>query len=149
MKRAVAAALALSLLGGTAAMAQPSQYQRDYQGQYQQGYQGDRYDRRDDRRSDDWSDDRRDERYGDGWHDSRGYNQGQHYNRGHHYGWRNGQRLPSQYYRNSDYYVSDYGRYGLRRPPGGYRWIQTDNSYILAQIATGLIIQVLSNGYGR
>ncbi|CAN5574194.1 hypothetical protein BH10PSE5_BH10PSE5_21460 [soil metagenome] len=29
MKRAIAAALALSLLGGTAALAQPAQYQRD------------------------------------------------------------------------------------------------------------------------
>ena len=162
MKRAIAAALALSLLGGTAAMAQPAQYQRDYQGQYQQGYQGqyqqgyqgDRYDdRRDERRDDrydDRRDDRRDNRYDDRRDDRRGYGYG--HNNGHHYGWRNGQRLPSQYYRNSNYYISDYGRYGLRQPPRGYRWVRADNDYVLAAIATGLIVQVLANsnnGYHR
>jgi Ni/Co efflux regulator RcnB len=154
MKRAIAAALALSLLGGTAAMAQPAQYQRDYQGQYQQGYQGDRYDRRDDDRRDDRydrRDERRDDRY-DRRDDRRGYSGGYHHDNGRHNGWRNGQRLPSQYYRNSNYYISDYGRYGLRQPPRGYRWVRADNDYVLAAIATGLIVQVLANsnnGYHR
>ncbi|MDO8379509.1 RcnB family protein [Phenylobacterium sp.] len=148
MKRAIAAALAISLLGGTAAMAQPAQYQRDYQGQYQGQYQG-RYqqgyaDQRDDRYND-----RRDNRYGDrrddrrgGW-DNRG---GQRHHGGH--SWRRGERLPSQY-RSANYYVNDYGRYGLRQPPRGYRWVRADNDYVLAALATGLIVQVLSNGYGR
>ncbi|MBP7649454.1 MAG: RcnB family protein [Phenylobacterium sp.] len=144
MKRAIAAALALSLLGGTAAMAQPAQYQRDHQGQYHQGYQNDRYDdryedRRDDRRDSRY--DRRDDRRGYGY----GYGQQRHRSA---HAWHRGERLPS-YYRSSNYYVSDYGRYGLRAPPRGHRWVRADNDYVLAAIATGLIVQVLSNGYGR
>lgn len=148
MKRAIAAALALSLLGGTAAMAQPAQYQRDYQdqyqGQYQQGYadpRSDRYDERYDDRRDNRYDDRRDGRR-DGW-DNRG---GQHHHRAH--AWRRGERLPSQY-RSANSYVNDYGRYGLRQPPRGFRWVRADNDYVLASLANGLIVQVLSNGYGR
>ena len=45
--------------------------------------------------------------------------------------------------------MNDYGRYGLRAPPRGHRWVRADNDYVLAAIATGLIVQVLSNGYGR
>lgn len=145
MKRAIAAALALSLLGGTAAMAQPAQYQRDYQSQYQQGYNGDRYDDRRDQRYDD----RRDHRYDDRRDNRRGYGQQQRHYSGH--AWRRGQRLPS-HYRSSNYYVNDYGRYGLRAPPRGHRWVRADNDYVLATIATGLIIQVLANsnnGYHR
>ncbi|WP_421931890.1 RcnB family protein [Phenylobacterium sp.] len=148
MKRAIAAALALSLLGGTAAMAQPAQYQRDYQGQYQGQYQqgyGDQRDARYDDRRDARYDNRYDNRYDDrrsGW-DNRS---GQHHHRAH--AWRRGERLPSQY-RGANYYVSDYGRYGLRQPPRGYRWVRADNDYVLAALATGLIVQVLSNGYGR
>ena len=139
MKRAIAAALALSLLGGTAAMAQPAQYQRDYQGQYHQGYQNDRYDdRRDDRRDNRY--DRRDDRRGNGY----GYGQQRHRSA---HAWRRGERLPSHY--RSSNYVNDYGRYGLRAPPRGHRWVRADNDYVLAAIATGLIVQVLSNGYGR
>jgi len=137
MKRAIAAALALSLLGGTAAMAQPAQYQRDYQGQYQQGYNGGRYD------------DRRDHRYDDRRDNRRGYGQQQRHYSGN--AWRRGQRLPS-HYRSSHYYVNDYGRYGLRAPPRGHRWVRADNDYVLAAIATGLIVQVLANsnnGYHR
>lgn len=141
MKRAIAAALALSLLGGTAAMAQPAQYQRDYQGQYQQGYQGERYD------------DRRGDRYGyryDDRRDDRRSSYGQQRRHGGH-AWRRGERLPS-HYRSSSYYVNDYGRYGLRAPPRGHRWVRADNDYVLAAIATGLIVQVLANsnnGYHR
>ncbi|WP_310540459.1 RcnB family protein [Phenylobacterium sp.] len=141
MKRAIAAALALSLLGGTAAMAQPAQYQRDYQGQYQQGYYGDRYDDRRDR-YDDRYDDRRAYRYDERRENRRAYGQQQRHYSGH--AWRRGQRLPS-HYRSSHYYVNDYGRYGLRAPPRGHRWVRADNDYVLAAIATGLIIQVLAN----
>ncbi|MDP3869218.1 RcnB family protein [Phenylobacterium sp.] len=138
MKRAIAAALALSLLGGTAAMAQPAQYQRDYQGQYQQGYNDGRYDDRRDNRYED----RRDNRYDDHRDDRRGYGQQQRHYSGQ--AWRRGQRLPSQY-RSSAYYVNDYGRYGLRAPPRGHRWVRANNDYVLAAIATGLIVQVLAN----
>ena len=145
MKRAVAAAIALSLLGGTAAMAQPAQYQLGYQDYDQQGYQGDRYDdgyddRYDDRR-DNRYDDRQDDRQGNGYADGHQYHHGGH-------SWRRGERLPSQY-RGSNYYVNDYRRYGLRQPPNGYQWLRAGNEYVLASVLNGLIAQVLSNGYGR
>ena len=161
MKRAIAAALALSLLGGTAAMAQPSQYHGDYQNQYQLGSEDDRYDdgdsgrygdgwhdNRDDRydnRDDryDNRDDRRDDRRGNRYGHAYGH---QYYNGGH--SWRRGERLPREY-RNSNYYVNDYRRYGLRQPPAGYQWMRAGNEYVLASLINGLIAQVLSNGYGR
>lgn len=58
--------------------------------------------------------------------------------------WARGQRLPANYYRGNQYYVSDYGRYGLRAPPRGYRWYHTGNDYVLAAAATGLIASVIA-----
>ncbi|MBU4434716.1 MAG: RcnB family protein [Alphaproteobacteria bacterium] len=60
--------------------------------------------------------------------------------------WRRGSYLPS-YYRGGDYVVHDYGRYRLRPPPRGYYWYRTGNDYVLAAIATGLIFDVIINGY--
>lgn len=69
---------------------------------------------------------------------------------GRHLGWykqsyRRGQRVPVVYLQ-PRYYVSDYGRYGLAPPPRGYRWVQpyqASQEYLLVQVATGLIAQVL------
>lgn len=58
--------------------------------------------------------------------------------------WRRGQRLPSYY---NSYVVYDYPRYRLRTPPRGYHWVQSGNDFLLAAIATGLILEVFSNGY--
>ena len=45
------------------------------------------------------------------------------------------------------YYVNDYRAYGLAPPPYGYQWVRpygnTSNEYLLVQLATGLITQVL------
>lgn len=128
MKRLVTAAVALSLLGGSAALAQPYGHERDrapdQRGYNQQGY---------------------DQRGGD----QRGYDQrGNGHDRGHHYGqqrrWARGERLPAQYYSNRSYYV-DYRAHHLRRPPYGYRWVQVDNNYLMVAAATGLIAQIIAN----
>lgn len=69
---------------------------------------------------------------------------------GRHLGWarqsfRRGQRVPVVYLQ-PRYYVTDYRGYGLAPPPYGYRWVRPYNDsgeYLLVQVATGLIAQVL------
>jgi Ni/Co efflux regulator RcnB len=115
MKKVLSAALALSLLGGTAAMAQPyghSDHRNDNNGRYSQSA-----DRHDDR------------------HDNR------HDNRNHR--WSRGERLPSSYYSSRSHYV-DYRRHHLRQPPRGYQWVQVDNNYMMVALATGLISSIIN-----
>src|SRR4051812_20927990 len=110
MKRLLTGALALSLLTGTAAMAQPYGHDRDHRNG-QEGYNQDRdhgYNR------------------GDGRHDN-----------GHH--WGRGQRLPREYYQARSRYV-DYRPSPLRGPPSGSRWVRPDdNNSAMVAIASGLI----------
>jgi Ni/Co efflux regulator RcnB len=81
-----------------------------------------------------------------GPHDRSAY---QHDN-GRHLGWqkqafRRGERIPVVYLQ-SRYYVDDYRAYRLAPPPPGYRWVrpyQNGNEYLLVQVATGLISQIL------
>lgn len=123
MKKILTAALALALLGGTAAQAQPwdgrydGRRDRDH-GRYERYDRYDRYDRRDyreDRRS--YRDDRREYRR-----------------------WARGQRIPQSYWG----YGVDYRSHHLRRPPNGYRWVRYNDDYILAAVATGLILEVIN-----
>jgi Ni/Co efflux regulator RcnB len=57
--------------------------------------------------------------------------------------WSRGGYLPPSY--RSTYVVSDYPRYKLRRPPPGYVWHRVGDDYVLAALATGLILEVLAN----
>jgi len=115
MKRLLTGALALTLLTGTAAMAQP--------------------DRHDDRN--DHAGYNQDRNHGNGH--AYGHDQG---NNGHH--WARGQRLPATYYRDSSHYI-DYRSHHLRAPPRGYRWVQTDdNNYAMVAITTGLIASLIA-----
>ncbi|MDB5934924.1 MAG: hypothetical protein JWQ01_2268 [Massilia sp.] len=57
---------------------------------------------------------------------------------------RRGDRLPNEY-RGSRYVVNDWRGRHLSAPPRGYQWVQANNDYVLAAIATGLIAQVLLN----
>ncbi len=70
---------------------------------------------------------------------------------GRHLGWykqsfRRGQRVPVVYLQ-PRYYVDDYRAYGLSQPPYGYQWVRpygnSSDEYLLVQLATGLITQVL------
>lgn len=72
------------------------------------------------------------------------------YRRGQRDQWRDSRRyyrgatLPYQY-RNS-WYVRDYNRYGYAPPPRGYGYYRTDTGdVVLAALATGVIISLLSN----
>lgn len=61
-----------------------------------------------------------------------------------HFGWRRGAYVPTTY---RSYYVQDWGYYGLRPPPPGYRWIYADGNFVLMAIATGLIADLVIHGY--
>ena len=61
-----------------------------------------------------------------------------------HFGWRRGAYVPAPY---RGYYVQDWGYYGLRPPPPGYRWIYADGNFVLMAVATGLIADLVVHGY--
>jgi len=57
---------------------------------------------------------------------------------------RRGGRLPAEY-RSRQYVVDDWRGHHLSAPPRGYQWVQTGGDYVLAAIATGVILNVLIN----
>jgi Ni/Co efflux regulator RcnB len=127
MKRLIITTLAATLLAGTALSGTASAAgQRHDEGRYDQRHD-DRYDRHD----------RRDDR-----HERRDYRKDRKEERKAYRRWERGQRLDARY-RDNRYYVRDYHRYGLRAPPRGYRWQRVDDSYILAAVATGVILSVI------
>lgn len=40
--------------------------------------------------------------------------------------------------------VSDYRRYRLSAPPRGYRWVRTDNDFLLVGITSGIIASIIA-----
>ena len=59
--------------------------------------------------------------------------------------WRRGQRIPDAYLQ-PRYVIRDYRAYDLAPPPSGYGWVRpypNSNEYLMVQLATGLIMQVL------
>lgn len=160
MKRVLVAAIALSTLLGSAAMADSHDRDRGHHERHDSN-------RRDNHRSDSRHNDRRD--YRGGRHDDRRvvesrqrydrpYHRTDRYRYDHqryrvtryyqprgyrHYVWHPGARLPSAYYA-PRYVVHDYGAYRLRHPPRGYHWVRVDNDVVLAAIATGVVMQVVN-----
>ena len=61
-----------------------------------------------------------------------------------HFGWRRGVYVPAAY---RGFYVNDWGFYGLRPPPPGYRWIYADGNFVLMAAATGLIADIVLHAY--
>ena len=45
------------------------------------------------------------------------------------------------------YGVAEPGVYGLRPPPRGYGWYYAGNSFVLASVATGMIVQAIAGGW--
>ncbi len=45
------------------------------------------------------------------------------------------------------YYVQDPYYYGLRPAPAGYRWVYLNNNFALMAVASGLIADIIVNGY--
>jgi Ni/Co efflux regulator RcnB len=80
-------------------------------------------------------------------HDRHGKKHYRHDN-GRHYGqlkkaYRRGDYVPVTYWE-PRYYVNDYRSYRLAPPPRGYRWVRPqDDRYLLVEVTTGLISQVL------
>ncbi|MEP6505709.1 MAG: RcnB family protein, partial [Betaproteobacteria bacterium] len=53
-----------------------------------------------------------------------------------------GARLPAEY-RTRTYVVDDWRGHHLSAPPRGYHWVQAGSDYVLAAVATGVILDVL------
>ena len=135
MKKFLLAATALAVtITGIGATAASAQYPgRDDRGDYR------RDDRHDDRR-DDGRGDRRDEYRRDRHDDRRDYRDERRGDRGY------ARYARGQRYRGDGIYVSDYGRYGYRAPPRGYRYYRTNQGdVVLAAIATGIIASVIAS----
>jgi Ni/Co efflux regulator RcnB len=128
------AALAVAAMAVTAApmaaSAQSYRGDRDHDGRYERNerradhnrYDGGRYTNRER-----YNDNRR--YYADQRRDSRYYR---------------GATLPRQY--RSNWYIRDYNRYGYAPPPRGYGYYRTDTGdIVMAALATGLIVSLLSN----
>lgn len=83
-----------------------------------------------------------------GYYDDHKHKHKNKHDNGHHYGqiknaYRRGDYVPAVYWE-PRYYVNDYRSYRLAPPPRGYRWVRPDNDrYLLVEIATGVISQVL------
>lgn len=60
------------------------------------------------------------------------------------YSWRRGDYLPGAYYA-PRYIVRDYRAYRLYAPPRGHRWVRVGNDVVLAALASGLVVSVVSN----
>ncbi|MEG3190823.1 RcnB family protein [Lysobacter sp. D1-1-M9] len=61
--------------------------------------------------------------------------------------WARGEYIPRDYLADR-YYVRDYRDYDLAVPPDGHRWVrpyQSDDTYYLVQVATGLISRILGH----
>jgi Ni/Co efflux regulator RcnB len=58
--------------------------------------------------------------------------------------WRAGQVLPRAY-RQPHFVVNDWSHRRLHTPPRGYHWVSVNGDYVLAAIATGVIMSVLFN----
>jgi Ni/Co efflux regulator RcnB len=146
---AVAATVALSSVG--VASAAEAQSRRDRVEQRQDRREA-RQERREDRRE--WRQDRREDRREARQHQrqlarwqqaQRRYHAQRYYApRGYQYrNWSYGQYMPYAY-RTQRYVISDYGRYGLERPPHGYHYVRSGNDVVLAAVAGGLITAVIA-----
>lgn len=127
MKRLMIGVTALALLTSPAAMARPDSNNHDNNGRA-----------------------RNQQHEGRQWHEPSGrWDSGRHRgwgrDRGHNARWGRGQQMGYNDWRNAQ--RVDYRRYHLRQPPRGYEWRRNNDRFILAAVASGVIISViLSNG---
>ena len=135
MKRTVMAAMAMSLLTGSAvALADPP---------HSSGHDRDQ---RQDQRHDEHRGAMRHERGEHEEHERADFDSGR-YDRPHGYyehHWRRGDRLPPDY-RSQAYIIPDPTMYRLRPPPPGYYWVRVDNNAVLAAVATGVVVDIAVN----
>ncbi|MCP5476439.1 MAG: RcnB family protein [Rhodanobacteraceae bacterium] len=105
---------------------------------YRQGYRNDHHSR--------WNNDwRRGWNHGWSGHRYRAPSR-YYYPRGYGYrSWYIGYRLPAPFY--SSYYYVDYRPYGIAPPPYGCRWVRIDGDLVLVELATGVIVDLLTGFY--
>jgi Ni/Co efflux regulator RcnB len=58
--------------------------------------------------------------------------------------WGQGDRLPNQYYTQSQYYVANPSAVNLAPAPYGSRWVRVGDNYYQAQTQTGVVSQIVS-----
>ena len=172
-KSVISGLMAVCMMASAPAFAQRSDHGNDRNDHGQRGFDQNRHQQYQDQRDrgqaghrdGNQNGDRQDRNGGYGHHD--GYNRNDGYDRNHGYGrndgygrsdhrqgyrghdgyrheMRRGAHLPNEY-RGSRYVVNDWRGRDLSAPPRGYHWVQANNDYVLAAIATGLIAQVLLN----
>ena len=56
--------------------------------------------------------------------------------------WQRGDRLPNDF-RDRRYVVNDWRGHHLSAPPRGYHWVQVNGDFVLAAVATGIILDTL------
>jgi Ni/Co efflux regulator RcnB len=164
MKHLLYAAVALATVAAPMAASAQSQDRREDRREDQRELRDDRHDARRDgvvtqREQRELHRDRAELRYDrrradNEWRDFRGPRAGYWYAPGYGYRpidrryrsayWRRGAYVPVPY---RSYYVQDPYYYGLGRAPRGYRWVYADNNFVLMALASGLIAQVVANGY--
>lgn len=135
MKRILlSATIAGLLLAASPAFTAPSPDRGDRHGWQDRGHDRHhdrRHDRRQDRGHKHWKRNGHDNGRHLGWYKQK---------------WHRGDRL-SRIYLQQRYYVDDYRAYRLSAPPRGYRWVrpygQSSDEFLLVQVATGLISQIL------
>lgn len=150
MKHLLYAFLALGVAAGAPMAASADPHDHGDHGRHEGWNNHDRGDWHDRGEHRGWRD--RDEHWRDRaeWRGYRGARAGYWYAPGYGYypahrgGWRRGGYVPGAYRR---FYVQDYGYYGLRPPPPGYRWVYADGNFVMMALATGLIADVIINGY--
>ena len=60
--------------------------------------------------------------------------------------WSRGERLPVAFY-GRPYIVNDFYGYGLYSPPRGYHWIRVDGDAVLAEVATGIVLDTVFHAF--
>lgn len=148
-KSVIAGLMAVCMMASAPAFAQRYDHGNNRGDQAQRGNDAGRYqDRAQNDRGERHERGDRNERYGDHERYGRDYGRsnnayyGARYDGGHRF--YQGGRLPDEY-RGRGYVVDDWRGRRLSAPPRGYQWVQDNNDYVLAAIATGIIAQVLLN----
>ena len=59
-----------------------------------------------------------------------------------HHQWAYGERLPAPFI-TSQYWVANYGRFGLIEPPSGFVWVRAGGDAMLVEMDSGLILQAV------
>ncbi|MBU6299164.1 MAG: RcnB family protein [Alphaproteobacteria bacterium] len=125
MKRLITAAIALALLGSTAAIAQPYQRSDHHQSDHRPSDHG--------QMTTSWNNNG----------DSRNHQADNRYYSDHPH-WSRGDRLSNQY-QQRQYVVSDWRANHLRRPSRGHHWVRVNNQFVLVAIGSGLIADAIIN----